>query len=119
MSGAYEATVKNADVAHAGEEPESSASVGISSLSSQANLPRFLFLVILFFFIDFLVLFVEIVVVEVVVIGWMEEVIERHSVRNCQGVGPEAAGACAVGAGVVEPGVAGGGVAGLLPGADG
>jgi hypothetical protein len=56
-------------VAHAGKNAKSPASVGISSLSSQANLPDLLVVVIFFILLDFLVFILEILVIEVVVVG--------------------------------------------------
>jgi hypothetical protein len=126
-SGAYEATVvKTRSWRTPAKTPKSSASVGISSPSSQANLPDLLLPLIFFILLDFLVVILEVVVFEVVVI--------RRRKHRGQGCGPvwvilasavaaaspdaaAAAGFCAVGAGAVAPGVTGGGVAGFAPAA--
>jgi hypothetical protein len=122
-------------VAHAGANAKSPASVGISSPSSQANLPDLLIRVIFFILFDFFLVFLEILVIGIVVFGRRSELKRRVSAHERQGFGPEwetfaaavaaaspdaaaAAGFCAVGAGVVAPGVAGGGVAGFAPGAE-
>ncbi len=102
-SGAYEATVVRAVVAHAGERPESSASVGISSLSSQANLPHLVVLAIPFIVFDFFAFVLDILVVGVG--GRRDEVTAVHDTlrtgrggcgrlrcRRCSGFCPRCGG---------------------------
>jgi len=75
-------------VAHAGENAKSPASVGISSLSSQANLPDLLVVVILFILLDFFILVLDIVVIEVVVVRWKEQVKREGSPHGLRDAGP-------------------------------
>jgi hypothetical protein len=72
-------------VAHAGER-KSSASVGTSCRSSQANLPDLLVLIILVIFIDFLVIFVQIIIVRVVV--WRLEIVQPSHIATSLALRP-------------------------------
>jgi hypothetical protein len=81
-SGAYEATVVNAVVAHAAKNAKNPAKCRDFFPVKSSDLPDFLLLVIVFIVLDFLVIVLDIVIVGIVVGGWRSRLKRWHDAHG-------------------------------------
>lgn len=81
-SGAYEATVVNAVVAHAAKNAKNPAKCRDFLPVKSSDLPYVLVLVIVFIVLDFLVFVLDIVIVGIVVDGWRSRLKRRQDAHG-------------------------------------